>query len=126
MSASRRRNAVRRVAVVTGSRAEYGLLRSTMEAIRRHRRLALQLVATGMHLLRDFGYTVSEITRDGWHVDARVRMQAGTDEPLDQALGLSRGVAGIARFLDRSQTDIVLVLGDRIEAMAGALAGVAT
>lgn len=126
MSVSRRRNAVRRVAVVTGSRADYGLLRSTMEAIRAHRRLVLQLVATGMHLLEDFGNTVSEIIRDGWGVDAKVRMQAGTDEPLDQALGLSRGVAGIARFLDLGKTDIVLVLGDRIEAMAGALAGVAT
>jgi UDP-N-acetylglucosamine 2-epimerase (non-hydrolysing)/GDP/UDP-N,N'-diacetylbacillosamine 2-epimerase (hydrolysing) len=97
-----------------------------MEAIRKHRDLKLQVVVTGMHLLRKFGHTVDEIIRDGWPVDARIRMQAGDDGPLDQAIGVSRGIAGIARFLEQGRTDIVVVLGDRIEAMAGALAGVTT
>lgn len=114
------------MAVVTGTRAEYGLLTSTMQAIRREPRLHLQLVVTGMHLLRKFGHTVKLIEHDGWHIDARVRMQDGSDGPLDQAAGLSRGVAGIARFLEAGKTDIVVVLGDRIEAMAGALAAVTT
>jgi len=115
---------LRRVAVVTGTRAEYGLLRSTMEAISQNRFLQLQLVVTGTHLLRKFGYTIQDIVRDGWRPDARVRMQDGDDSPLDQAGGLARGIAGIARYLERAKTDIVVVLGDRIEAMAGALAGV--
>ncbi len=123
MSAGRR---TRRVAVVTGTRAEYGLLRSSMEAISGRAGLSLQLVVTGMHLLRKFGRTVSEIERDSWNIDARVRMQRGDDGPLDQALALSRGVAGIAKYLEAAKSDVVLVLGDRIEAMAGALAGVTT
>lgn len=122
----KRRSHRRRVAVITGTRAEYGLLRSTMEAIRRHRRLQLQLVVTGMHELRKFGHTIDEILGDGWHVDARVKMQTGRDDPLDQARGLARGVAGIATFLAQADSDLVLVLGDRIEAMAGALAAVTT
>jgi len=117
---------LRRVAVVTGTRAEYGLLRSTMEAISQNRSLRLQLVVTGTHLLKKFGYTIKDILRDGWRVDARVRMQDGDDSPLDQAEGLARGITGIARYLERARTDIVVVLGDRIEAMAGALAGVTT
>lgn len=116
----------RRVAVITGTRAEYGLLRSTMEAIRKHPRLRLQLVVTGMHELRKFGHTIDEIIGDGWHVDARVKMQTGRDDPLDQARGLARGVAGIATYLAQADSDLVLVLGDRIEAMAGALAAVTT
>ncbi|MCH7883692.1 MAG: UDP-N-acetylglucosamine 2-epimerase (hydrolyzing) [Planctomycetes bacterium] len=116
----------RRVAVITGTRAEYGLLRSTMEAIRKHPRLRLQLVVTGMHELRKFGHTIDEILNDGWHVDARVKMQTGRDDPLDQARGLARGVAGIATYLAQADSDLVLVLGDRIEAMAGALAAVTT
>ena len=116
----------RRVAVVTGTRAEYGVLRSVMSAIADEPHLQLQTVVTGIHLLREFGHTIDTITHDGWHIDARVKMQAGSDEPLDQAVGLSRGVAGIARFLERARTDIVLVLGDRIEALAGALAAVTT
>jgi len=117
---------MRRVAVVTGTRAEYGLLRSTMREISRRKSLELQLVVTGTHLLKKFGYTIRDILRDGWRADARVRMQAGNDSPLDQAEGLGRGIAGIARYLERARTDIVVVLGDRIEAMAGALAGVTT
>ena len=116
----------RRVAVVTGTRAEYGLLTSTMEAIRDSRRLELRLVATGMHLLRRFGATVRQIRADGWSVDAVVRMQRGDDTRLDQAQGLASGIRGIAGFLVETDADIVLVLGDRIEALAGALAGTTT
>ncbi len=116
----------KRVAVVTGTRAEYGLLRSVMTALCAQPRIEMQLVATGMHLLRKFGHTVDDIKRDGWHIDARVRMQAGDDSAIDQAEGLARGVRGMARFFQSADTDIVVVLGDRIEAMAGALAAVTT
>jgi UDP-N-acetylglucosamine 2-epimerase (non-hydrolysing)/GDP/UDP-N,N'-diacetylbacillosamine 2-epimerase (hydrolysing) len=114
------------VAVVTGTRAEYGLLHTVIKAIAARRELELQLVATGIHLLKSFGATVREIERDGWPVDARIPMQRGHDDPLDQAEGLARGVKGIARFLHNANTDIVVVLGDRIEAMAGALAASTT
>jgi UDP-hydrolysing UDP-N-acetyl-D-glucosamine 2-epimerase len=116
----------RGVAVITGTRAEYGLLKSTLAAIAAHPRLRLQLIVTGMHLLPKFGRTRHEILRDGWRIDACVPMQTGSDDPLDQAAGLARGVRGIARFLVAAKTHMVLVLGDRIEAMAGALAAVTT
>ncbi len=114
----------RRVAVVTGTRAEYGLLRTVCRAMRAEPTLEIELFVTGMHLLRRFGATVREIERDPWPIAARVRMQRGDDAPLDQAEGLARGVAGLARAFARRQPDIVLVLGDRIEALAGALAAV--
>ncbi len=116
----------RRIAVVTGTRSEFGVLRSVLTAIAAQPGLELQLAVTGMHLLRGFGYTAAEIARDGWKIDARVPMQAGGDDPLDQARGLARGVAGLARYFERAHADVVLVLGDRIEAMAGALAAVTT
>jgi UDP-hydrolysing UDP-N-acetyl-D-glucosamine 2-epimerase len=97
-----------------------------MEAIDRRSRMELQVLVAGMHLLRKFGHTIDDILRDGWRIDARVRMQRGDDSPLDQAEGLARGVAGIARFLHQASSDIVVVLGDRIEALAGALAGATT
>jgi UDP-hydrolysing UDP-N-acetyl-D-glucosamine 2-epimerase len=111
---------------VTGSRADYGLWTSTLRAISCHPNLRLQLVVTGMHLLKKFGSTVNEIRRDGWPIAARIRMQSGDDGPADQAQGLARGVDGMARFFLRERTDVVMVLGDRIEALAGALAGVTT
>ena len=126
MSPRQRRDRRRRVAVVTGTRAEYGVLRSTMTAIRRHPRLTLQLVVAGMHLLKKFGHTIDEIMADGWRIDARVPMQSGRDDSIDQAVGLSRGIAAMARYFQSAGTDVVVVLGDRIEATAGALAAVAT
>jgi UDP-N-acetylglucosamine 2-epimerase (non-hydrolysing)/GDP/UDP-N,N'-diacetylbacillosamine 2-epimerase (hydrolysing) len=116
----------RRIAVVTGTRAEYGILESTLREIDQHPRLALRLVVAGMHLLRKFGLTVRQIERDGWRIAARVRMQRGDDSPTDQALGLSRGISGMAAAFERIKPDVVLVLGDRIEALAGALAAVTT
>ena len=64
----RRRQTKRRIAVITGTRAEYGLLTSTLTAIASHERLKLRLVVTGMHLLRRFGYTLRDIRRDGWPI----------------------------------------------------------
>lgn len=121
-----RRPRRKRVAVVTGSRAEYGLLTSTLAAIEDSPRLELQLVVTGMHLLSRFGRTIREIEADGWRIAARVPMQRGDDAVTDQAQGLGRGVAGLARAVERLGSDVVLVLGDRIEAMAAALAAVTT
>ncbi len=123
-SSKRKKN--QRVAVVTGTRADYGLLKPVMVAIDEHKRLDLRLIVTGMHLIKKFGYTVKEIENDGWSLDARIKMQSGQDSGMNQARGLSRGVSGIAEYLDAAGVDVVVVLGDRIEAMAGALAAVTT
>jgi UDP-hydrolysing UDP-N-acetyl-D-glucosamine 2-epimerase len=76
--------------------------------------------------VRRFGRSVRHIERDGFSIAARVPMQRGDDSRLDQANGLSRGVSGLARYFEKGRPDIVVVLGDRIEAMAAALAAVAT
>lgn len=116
----------RRIAVVTGSRAEYGVLRTILRGIADHPRLSLELIACGMHLLPRFGRTVRDIRADGWPIAALIPMQRGDDDPLDQARAISRGVAGVAKHVSRSRPDALLVLGDRVEAMAAALAAVAT
>jgi UDP-hydrolysing UDP-N-acetyl-D-glucosamine 2-epimerase len=113
----------RNVCVVTGTRAEYGALRPVMRAINRTAGLHLQVCISGMHLLRRFGLTARTVQRDGWRETFRVRMQTSRDSPAEQALGLGRGVLGMARAFAAHRTDVVVVLGDRIEALAGALAG---
>lgn len=117
---------LRRIAFVTGTRAEFGLMESTLREIEAHPRLRLDVIATGIHLLPRFGRTVREIESSGHRLAARVSMQRGDGSLLDQAAGLARGIDGIARTLERLRTDIVLVVGDRIEALAGALAAVTT
>lgn len=113
----------RNVCVVTGTRADYGALRPVMQAIGETRGLHLQVCITGIHLLKRFGHTARVVEQDDWPESFRVRMQTDRDSAAEQALALGRGVEGIARQLKARKTDVVVVLGDRIEALAGALTG---
>lgn len=110
-----------RVMVVTGTRAEFGLLISTIEAIRSHPDLELVLVAAGAHLIGDTP-TIQEI-RGRFEVDAEVPLQiSGETGRIADAAALGRGVSEFAATIDRLRPDLVLVLGDRIEAFAAASA----
>jgi len=113
----------RNVCVVTGTRADYGALRPVILAIRAQRGLSLQVAVTGMHLLKAFGMTARIVEQDSQGQTFRVRMQASLDSPTEQAEGLGRGIAGMTRAFQSHGTEVVVVLGDRIEALAGALAG---
>jgi len=112
----------RTVAVVTGTRAEYGLLRGTMERIEAHADLELQVVVTGMHLSPRHGRTVTEIADDGFDIDRRVHMQVDGDSGRAMAKSLGVGLSGMADALGDLAPDFVLVLGDRDEALAGGVA----
>lgn len=112
----------RTITVVTGTRAEYGLLKPAMEAIRDRDGLTLSLVATGMHLSPEHGYTVEEIETDGFDVDRRVHMQLAGDSGTAMARSLGVGITGLTGALDDVDPDLVLVLGDRDEAFAGGVA----
>lgn len=107
----------RRICFVTGTRAEFGLMRSTLEAIRAHPKLELQLVVTGMHLDRRHGNSIDGVRRDGWKIDAVVPWNGEVAEATGTA------IAGLARAFSKIETDIVLVVGDRVEAFAAATAG---
>lgn len=111
----------RRVAVVTGSRAEFGLLRPVMRAIRAHRRLDLLAIAGGAHLVPP-GRTIDDVRRE-FALAAVVPMQRrGRHTRHDEVQALARGVHGFGQAFARLDPDWVVVLGDRIEALAAALA----
>lgn len=101
--------------MVTGTRAEYGLLRWVMEGIRASRELELQVIATGMHLSPDFGLTYREIEKDGFAIDAKVDMQLESDTPAGIAKSMGLGLIGFGQELERLRPDIMVVLGDRFE-----------
>jgi UDP-N-acetylglucosamine 2-epimerase (non-hydrolysing)/GDP/UDP-N,N'-diacetylbacillosamine 2-epimerase (hydrolysing) len=113
----------RRICFVTGTRAEFGLMRSTLEAMRRHPHLQLQLVVTGMHLHAKHGNSVIELRREGWTIDAVVPWPPAESKPSSHAQRTGVAMAQLARTFDRLQSDIVLVVGDRVEAFAAAAAG---
>lgn len=113
----------RKIAVVTGTRAEYGLLRPVLKAIQAEPRLEVLLVVTGMHLSHEFGYTVGEIEGDGFRIDARVDMLLSSDSPEAMAKSVGLGILGMAQAWERLRPDMILVLGDRVEPLAAVIAG---
>ena len=111
---------MRKVCVVTGSRAEYGILRGLMKAILNDPDLTLQVIATNQHLSKLQGETYQEIERDGFTIDYKVYM--ADDDAPDNANGtaksIARGVSGFADAFDALQPDLLLILGDRYEMLA--------
>jgi UDP-hydrolysing UDP-N-acetyl-D-glucosamine 2-epimerase len=112
----------RRICVVTGSRAEFGLLTPLMNAVKADPALALQVVATGMHLSPEFGMTVKAIEEAGFQVDSRVETLLSSDSAVGMAKSIGLGVIGFADAFSGLRPDIVVLLGDRYEIFAAAQA----
>ncbi len=112
----------RKICVVTGTRAEYGLLRWVMQGIYDAPGLSLQIVATGMHLSPEFGLTYREIENDGFRIDRKVEMLTSSDTPVGIAKSMGLGLIGFADALQELQPDLLVVLGDRFEILSAVAA----
>ena len=110
----------RKICVVTGTRAEYGLLRWVMQGIEESELLDLQLIATGMHLSPEFGFTVQDIQADGFRIDRKVEMLMSSDTAVGITKSMGLAMIGFADALAELQPDLLLVLGDRFEIFAAA------
>jgi GDP/UDP-N,N'-diacetylbacillosamine 2-epimerase (hydrolysing) len=112
----------RKICVVTGGRADYGLLQPIMKEIKKDNRLRLFIIATGMHLSPKFGLTYKEIEKDGFVIDEKVDISLD----LDTAVGVSRSMGlsliGISKAYQKIRPDIVVMLGDRFELLGAASA----
>ena len=105
----------RKICVITGTRAEYGLLRWVMQGIKDDSELTLQIIATGMHLAPEFGMTYREIENDGFQIDCKVEMLTSSDTTVGIAKSMGHGMIGFADALHKLQPDLIVVLGDRFE-----------
>ena len=113
-------NSSRKICVVTGTRAEYGLLRWVIQGIQDSDEIDLQLIVTGMHLSPEFGLTISEIEADGFCIDRKVEMLLSSDTPVGITKSVGLAMIGFADALSQLQPDLLLVLGDRYEIFAAA------
>lgn len=113
---------MKKVCVVTGTRAEYGLLKPLIKKIDSDSVMELQLVVTGMHLSPEFGLTYQEIEQDGFEIAERNEMLLSSDTPNGITKSVGLGIIGFADIFTRIVPDIVVVLGDRYEAFAAAVA----
>lgn len=114
----------RKIAVVTGSRADYGHLYWVIKSIHDDPSLELLLIVTGMHLSRRFGLTCKTIEKDGFPIARKVRTLLLSDAEESIAGSIGRGVIGFAKVYAQLKPDIILVLGDRFEIFAAASAAV--
>ena len=105
----------RSVCVVTGSRAEYGLLYWLMKEIQTAKDLELQIIATGMHISPEFGNTYRQIEQDGFKIDKKVEMQLSSDSEVGITKSMGLGLIGFADAIDNLKPDLIIVLGDRFE-----------
>lgn len=108
----------RKICVITGTRAEYGLLRWVMQGIKDDAELTLQIIATGMHLSPEFGLTYREIEKDGFRIDRKVEMLTSSDTSVGVAKSMGLGMIGFADALDELEPNLIVVLGDRFEIFA--------
>ena len=104
-----------KVCVITGSRAEYGLLYWTMKAIENDPKFELNVCVTGMHLSPEFDLTYKKIELDGFNIDGKVEMLLSSDTSVGISKSVGLGVIGFADYFDKNRPDLILVLGDRIE-----------
>ena len=109
---------MRKICVITGSRAEYGLLSGLMKAIHEDADLQLQIIATNMHLSPEFGLTYREIEKDGFAIDKKVEMLLSSDTPNATAKSVGLGTIGFADAYEDLKPDMIVVLGDRYEILA--------
>ena len=112
----------RRICVVTGSRAEYGLLQGLIKEIQDSQDLELQLVVAGMHLSPEFGLTYREIEKDGFEIDRKVDMGLTSDTSVGIANSIGLGTIGFGEAFHALKPDLLVLLGDRFELLAAASA----
>lgn len=112
--------AMKKICVVTGTRAEYGLLKPLIKRINDDTDVELQLVVTGMHLSPEFGLTYKEIEEDGYTITDKNEMLLSSDTPNGITKSIGLATIGFADIFTRIQPDIVVLLGDRFETYAAA------
>ncbi len=112
----------RTIAVVTGSRADYGHLYWLLRAIEEDPRLKLKILVTGPHLSSTFGSTWKQITRDGFKIAAKIPVLSRDNSMASTAAAVGRGCIGFSRVLDKDRPDMLVVLGDRFEILAAVVA----
>jgi GDP/UDP-N,N'-diacetylbacillosamine 2-epimerase (hydrolysing) len=113
---------MKKICVITGTRAEYGMLRWLMQGIKDDHELALQVIATGMHLSPEFGLTFREIERDGFFIDRKVEILTSSDTHIGTIKSMGLGLIGFADAFAELKPDLILVLGDRFEIFSAASA----
>lgn len=113
---------MKKICIVTATRAEYGLLKPLMELINNSDEVELQIIATGAHLSPEFGLTYKQIEKDGFKINRKVEMLLSSDTPSSIVKTMGVTMMGFAEVLPELAPDLLIILGDRYEMLAVASA----
>ena len=112
---------MKRICVITSTRADYGLLKALLEDIEKSKVLSLQLVVSGTHLSPIHGMTIKEIEQDNFKIDAQVEVVQKNDDVSDICKSISEGIEGFSEVFKTLSPDMLLVLGDRYEILSAVI-----
>jgi GDP/UDP-N,N'-diacetylbacillosamine 2-epimerase (hydrolysing) len=113
---------MRKISVITGTRADYGILKSVLREIEANPKLKLSMIVVGMHLAEEFGHTIDEIEKDGFGIDAKIDVLHREDTGAAMARSIGKSITKITESFEKIRPEILIVLGDRSEMLAGAVA----
>jgi UDP-N-acetylglucosamine 2-epimerase (non-hydrolysing)/GDP/UDP-N,N'-diacetylbacillosamine 2-epimerase (hydrolysing) len=111
----------RKICFVTGTRADYGLIRPVIKEVEQKANMDVSIIVSCMHLSKEFGYTVEEIKKDGFKIEAELSTNPLGDSEFDMAMTVGVGIVEIAKAYQNMKPDIVVLLGDRIEMLSAAI-----
>ena len=114
----------KKICVITGSRAEYGLLSNVIKLIKKSTIFKLQLIVTGTHLSFDHGLSYKEIINEGFKIDAKVDLKIKNNQPIDIANQMGKAIVGFSKNYKKLKPDLIILLGDRYEILCSSLAAI--
>ncbi|WP_312857305.1 UDP-N-acetylglucosamine 2-epimerase [Neobacillus endophyticus] len=109
---------MKKICIVTSTRAEYGLLKPLMVSLSKMKKIEVNIVVTGTHLSHEFGYTISEIESDGIPIDEKIEIIMGSDTPVSVSKSMGLALISFGEYFNRKKPDLLIVLGDRYEILA--------
>ena len=101
------------ICIITGTRAEYGLLRPVIKRLHNEDKFEVRIAATGMHLSEEFGFTYKEIEADGFSIDTKIHVLQNDDTNESMSIAIGVGVIGFAKYFVKRRPDMLILLVDR-------------
>ena len=113
---------MKKICIVTGTRAEYGLLKNLMFNLNKEKKIKLYILVTGSHLSKKFGNTYKEILKDGFKISKQIKIKPNLDTPKGILQSISIGMKGFLKAYKQLRPDLIIILGDRYETFSAAIA----
>ncbi len=113
---------MKKICIVTGTRAEYGLLKNLMRNLNKEKKIKLYILVTGSHLSKKFGDTYKEILKDGFKISKKIKIKPDLDTPKGILKSISIGMKGFLNAYKQLRPNLIIILGDRYETFSAAIA----